>query len=202
MPARLREHQHVSLVQLRTKPGGSMTALLRTDGGARPKNPGHAGFGCYLQTDDGDEHMFSRYIGFATNNYAEYCGIIVGMKWAYETHGVREIEIISDSQMVVNQVLGTWQIKNDNLRPLVADCRKILDRFDVATLSWEKRDSNKVADKLATMACFWGWNQNPWVPEVCKTKRHGEVHDPFDMSTEMIRIAANPRLRFKVQQHS
>lgn len=172
-----------------------MTAILRTDGGARPTNPGHAGFACVLDVD-GEIHSISRYVGMASNNEAEYFGVIVGLKWA-KSLGIEEILVISDSQLVVNQVLRKWQVKNHYLKGLARDVQDLLSRFQNWDIQWEKRTQNKVADDLCTKAINWGRNQNPWTPQSIKLKRPGEIHDPFDASTRLSQSRAADRVRLR-----
>jgi ribonuclease HI len=159
-----------------------VSAILRSDGGARPTNPGHAGFACALEID-GRVQILSRYIGTATNNYAEYCGLIVGLKWAYHEHRVRDIEAISDSKLIVNQVLGRWRVKQDDLKPLAAEALKMLKKFDNFVLRWERRENNTEADAACTAAINWGRNLNPWIPQSIKLKRPGSICDPFGIPT-------------------
>lgn len=154
-------------------------AILRTDGGARPTNPGHAGFAAIVHMD-GMAKVISRYIGIKTNNEAEYTGVLVGISYAHFL-GARELLIISDSQLVVNQVGGKWQVRSDDLRPL---CREVRDKLrklfpDAWEIRWEKRSRNVDADRYCTEAIHFGMNLNPFVPQCIKTRRVGRVIDPF-----------------------
>ncbi len=89
-----------------------------------------------------------RGIGVATNNIAEYKALIAGLELAL-THGVSELEVFSDSELVVSQVKGEWKIRNDRLRTLAAEARRLLGRFDKFSLSHVPRELNADADKLA-----------------------------------------------------
>jgi ribonuclease H / adenosylcobalamin/alpha-ribazole phosphatase len=123
-------------------------ALLNTDGGARG-NPGPAGIGVVLTSTNGDVLMeFGRGIGWATNNVAEYEALIAGLELALE-HGVTEVTVALDSQLVVSQVKGEWKIKNDRLRALAVRARSLMDKFEDATIDYVPREKNVRADQLA-----------------------------------------------------
>ena len=157
-----------------------MKATLHFDGGARPTNPGHAGFACVLRLLLGDpvdavrDEYLSRHIGWKTNNEAEYTGLIAGLKMAIEFQ-VTEIECVSDSKLVVNQVLGNWKIKEPRLRPFVFEARKLAQEFEQFKMRHVPRAQNTLADKLCTEAILYGM-RNPYSP---KRKNIGKILDPF-----------------------
>src|SRR5213079_1526152 len=94
-----------------------MKAKLSTDGGSRG-NPGPAAFGYVLEAEDG--HVLAAHgeaIGRATNNVAEYRGLVAGLARAAEL-GVRELEVVSDSELLVKQMAGEYRVKNEALREL------------------------------------------------------------------------------------
>ncbi len=125
-----------------------MKAILHSDGGARG-NPGPAGIGVVLTRPDGDViDEVARGIGVATNNVAEYRALIAGLELALE-HGVCELEVLLDSQLVVSQVKGEWKIKSDQLRSLAVEARSLLGRFRNFSISYVPRELNADADKLA-----------------------------------------------------
>lgn len=125
-----------------------MQATLHADGGARG-NPGPAGIGVVLMTLGGDVIAeIARGIGSTTNNVAEYSALIAGLELALE-HGVREIDVRMDSELVVSQVKGEWKIRNDRLRQLAVTARSLMSRFDKATIGHVPRERNADADKLA-----------------------------------------------------
>lgn len=127
-----------------------MKATLNTDGGARG-NPGPAGIGVVLRTSDGATLAeLGRGIGSTTNNVAEYEALIAGLELAL-AQGVTDIEILVDSTLVVNQVMGRWKIKNDRLRGLAVRARSLMDKFDRATITYVPRAENKDADRLANV---------------------------------------------------
>jgi ribonuclease H / adenosylcobalamin/alpha-ribazole phosphatase len=127
-----------------------LKATLNTDGGARG-NPGPAGIGVVLRTSDGATLVeLGRGIGSTTNNVAEYEALIAGLELAL-AQGVTDIEILVDSTLVVNQVMGRWKIKNDRLRGLAVRARSVMDKFDRATIAYVPRADNKHADRLANV---------------------------------------------------
>jgi len=127
-----------------------LKAMLNADGGARG-NPGPAGIGVVLRSEDGEVLAeIGRGIGSTTNNVAEYQALISGLELALE-HEVREIEIFLDSTLVVSQVTGKWKIKNDRLRGLAVRARSLIDKFDRASISYVPRADNEHADRLANI---------------------------------------------------
>ena len=91
-----------------------MKAKLFTDGGARG-NPGPAAYGYVLESEDGDVlAAHGEAIGRATNNVAEYSGLVAGLAKAAEV-GVRELEVVSDSELLVKQMRGEYKVKNEAL---------------------------------------------------------------------------------------
>lgn len=168
-----------------------MRGRLQFDGGARPTNPGHSGFAFLIQLEDERVIEFSRYMGWGTNNEAEYAGLIVGLKYA-RLLGVDRIHIISDSKLVVNQVKGSWRVNNFIMKQMSDEARLLLRQYDEWTLAWKRRSNNKECDALCTKAINWGRNQNPLVPQSIKLNRLGEIHDPFDAS---IRLSQSSALR-------
>ncbi|MPZ70779.1 MAG: reverse transcriptase-like protein [Actinobacteria bacterium] len=128
-----------------------MKALLYTDGGARG-NPGPAGIGAVLTTPEGDlTGEVSRSLGHTTNNVAEYEAVIAGLELALE-RGVTEIDIRADSKLVVNQLRGEWKIKNDRLRGLAVNARRLMNLFEKARITHVRRAQNERADALANQA--------------------------------------------------
>jgi ribonuclease HI len=126
-------------------------ARLSTDGGARG-NPGPAAYGYVLETDDGtvlDAH--GEAIGVATNNVAEYRGLIAGLEKALEL-GVRELEVVSDSELVVKQMTGEYRVKNEALRQLSFEAGRLARRLDRIDYTAVRRAHNELADRLVNEA--------------------------------------------------
>lgn len=102
-----------------------MKLTLYTDGGARPRNPGHAGFACVIVNEYGHSKELARYLGIQTNNYAEYMAVIVGVKMASE-EGCDYLEVVTDSKLVKEQIEGNWACRDHRLRVLRSEAQKLL----------------------------------------------------------------------------
>ena len=128
-----------------------MKARLSTDGGARG-NPGPAAYGYVLEADDGTVlDARGETIGTATNNVAEYRGLFAGLEAALE-RGVEEVEVISDSELVVKQMRGEYKVKNETLRELVDEAHALESRFRRVTYTAVRREHNELADRLVNEA--------------------------------------------------
>ena len=124
---------------------------LFTDGGSRG-NPGPAGIGVLLrQESTGLEKEFSRFIGRATNNEAEYRALIEGLKMALE-HGARKLVHLSDSQLIVRQLEGNYKVKAVELQKLFSETRGLIQGFASFRTRHIPREENSRADKLANQA--------------------------------------------------
>ena len=128
-----------------------MKARLSTDGGARG-NPGPAAFGYVLETDDGRVlAAHGEAIGRATNNVAEYRGLLAGMEKAAEL-GVDELDVVSDSELLVKQMRGEYRVKNETLRALWEEAGDTARRFRRVRYSAVRREHNELADRLVNEA--------------------------------------------------
>ena len=125
-------------------------AVLWVDGAARG-NPGQAGAGLVLQEDSGSLYRSGEYLGEATNNVAEYSALLAGLKKAARL-GVRELEVRSDSELVVKQLNGQYKVKNPRLQDLYFSAIKKISSFEKVTFVHVPREENKEADRLANMA--------------------------------------------------
>ena len=125
-----------------------ITAFI--DGAARG-NPGPAGYGAYLTTDSGQVIEVSGFLGRATNNVAEYSGLIEALRVARE-EGASELEVVSDSLLLVNQMLGSFKVKHENLVPLHKQAREMARSFRRFSIRHILRAGNKEADRLANLA--------------------------------------------------
>jgi ribonuclease HI len=119
--------------------------------GASRGNPGPAGYGVYMTTDSGDIIEISGYLGTTTNNVAEYAGLLEALAVAREV-GATEVEIISDSLLLVNQMLGKFRVKHENLVPLYKKARGLVSFFPNFSIRHTLRAGNKEADRLANVA--------------------------------------------------
>jgi len=121
------------------------------DGGARG-NPGPAGFGVRIEQADGTlVEEFSEAIGVATNNVAEYRGLLAALEWA-KARGYRELHVRSDSLLLVQQMLGNYKVKNAGLQPLHAKARLLAHEIGRVTFEHVGRSYNAHADRLANAA--------------------------------------------------
>ena len=128
-----------------------MKARLSTDGGARG-NPGPAAFGYVLETDDGTLlDARGEAIGHATNNVAEYRALIAGLEKALEL-GVDELEVVSDSELVVKQMRGEYKVKNEALRGLSTQAAGLAARLSKVRYTAVRREHNELADRLVNEA--------------------------------------------------
>jgi probable phosphoglycerate mutase len=90
-------------------------------------------------------------IGIATNNVAEYGGLIAGLESALE-RGVDEVEVVSDSELLVKQMRGEYKVKNDTLRELVDDAHALADKLKRVSYTAVRREHNELADRLVNEA--------------------------------------------------
>ena len=128
-----------------------MKARLSTDGGARG-NPGPAAFGYVLETDDGTVlDARGERIGVATNNVAEYRALVAGLAKAVEL-GLDELEIVSDSELVVKQMRGEYKVKNAALAELKAEAEGLARRLPKVVYTAVRREHNELADRLVNEA--------------------------------------------------
>lgn len=124
---------------------------LYTDGACRG-NPGPGGAGAVLTDERGEVvAKATKYLGHCTNNIAEYRALIMGLEEALKRN-YRNLLIFLDSELLVNQVKGIYRVKNEGLKPLMADVRRLLSSLDGYTISHIARGGNAVADGLANEA--------------------------------------------------
>jgi probable phosphoglycerate mutase len=121
------------------------------DGGARG-NPGPAGFGALIQ-DAGGQVLaeLSEFLGIQTNNFAEYSGLLAALDYAL-AHGHRRLRVISDSELMVKQIQGKYQVKSPGLRPLYELAKKKIAQLEGFEIVHALRHKNKDADRLANEA--------------------------------------------------
>jgi ribonuclease HI len=122
-----------------------------TDGGARG-NPGPAGYGVVFVDDDGQVLAeLKGAIGTATNNVAEYHGLLAALQYALD-HGYRTLRLRSDSQLLVRQMRGEYKVKHSGLQPLFLEARRLASALDRVTYEHVPREMNLLADTLANEA--------------------------------------------------
>jgi len=121
------------------------------DGGARG-NPGPAGYGVRIESADGaviDELHGA--LGIATNNVAEYNGLLAALRWAID-HDARDVHIRSDSELLVKQMRGEYKIKHPGLQPLAARARLLMMELGRVVFEHVRREQNTHADRLSNVA--------------------------------------------------
>ena len=128
-----------------------MKARLFTDGGARG-NPGPAAAAYVLEAENGAVlAAHGEAIGVATNNVAEYRALVAGLARAAEL-GVEELEVVSDSELLVKQMRGEYRVKNAALRALSGEAARLARRIDSVTYTAVRREHNELADRLVNEA--------------------------------------------------
>ncbi|GAB3587513.1 bifunctional RNase H/acid phosphatase [Amycolatopsis endophytica] len=129
-----------------------MKVVVEADGGSRG-NPGPAGYGALVRDAGTGEVLAERQegLGVATNNVAEYSGLIAGLRAASGV-GASEVAVRMDSKLVVEQMSGRWKIKHEALRPLAEQARELAAGFASVTYEWIPRAENSHADRLANEA--------------------------------------------------
>jgi ribonuclease HI len=126
-------------------------ARLWTDGGARG-NPGPAAFAYVLEADDGTVlDARGEAIGVATNNVAEYSALVAGLSRAAEA-GVSDLEVLSDSELMVKQMRGEYRVKNRELQSLFLDASGAAREIGRVTYTHVRREHNELADRLVNEA--------------------------------------------------
>ena len=128
-----------------------MKAKLSTDGGARG-NPGPAAYGYVLEALDGTVlDARGEAIGVATNNVAEYRALVAGLQAAL-SRGVTELEVVSDSELLVKQMRGEYKVKNAALRELSLEAARLARELGSITYTAVRREHNELADRLVNEA--------------------------------------------------
>jgi len=137
-------------------PHGERKAALHrvrvySDGAARG-NPGPSGAGAVLVEPSGQVvDRLGKFLGVQTNNYAEYMGLILGLKRAREL-GATEVEVFADSELMIRQLGGRYQVKSPSLRPLYEEALRLLNDFSRVKLVHVPREMNTAADEMSNRA--------------------------------------------------
>ncbi|MFE7135741.1 reverse transcriptase-like protein, partial [Streptomyces sp. NPDC057638] len=140
------------------------TFVVEADGGSRG-NPGPAGYGAVVLDAATGETLAetAEYIGVATNNVAEYKGLVAGLAAARALDPDATVRVRMDSKLVVEQMSGRWKIKHPDMKPLAAEAARIFPAASV-TYQWIPREKNKHADRLANEAMDAGRQGRAWEP--------------------------------------
>lgn len=124
---------------------------LYTDGACRG-NPGHGAAGAVLTDAEGKVlHEWRRYLGFCTNNIAEYEALILGVRNSLGL-GISRLDILLDSELLVKQVKGEYRVKNERLRELMSELQRLLSQLSDYDIMHIPREENRQADKMANVA--------------------------------------------------
>jgi broad specificity phosphatase PhoE/ribonuclease HI len=184
--------------------GGPARVVIEADGGSRG-NPGPAGYGALVRDAATGALLAERAatLGVATNNVAEYSGLIAGLEAAREL-GARQVDVRMDSKLVVEQMSGRWKIKHPDMKPLASRAAGIVRDFEGVSFTWIPREHNKAADALANSAMdgtpvhrdLWGAPEPESEPEVVDA---GGPTDPWSgsattnaLTTVLVRHGASP----------
>ncbi|WP_243653560.1 bifunctional RNase H/acid phosphatase [Pseudonocardia endophytica] len=153
--------------------------IVEADGGSRG-NPGPAGYGAVVLDASGETVLAEVFdgIGTATNNVAEYRGLIAGLEAAGELDAT-EVDVRMDSKLVVEQMSGRWKVKHPSLQPLAEQARELVAEFDDVGFAWIPRAENSRADALANKAMDGGSSPSAVGGAV-------ETADPSGASTEAL----------------
>ncbi|MGE0864933.1 MAG: ribonuclease HI family protein [Vicinamibacterales bacterium] len=120
------------------------------DGGSRG-NPGPAGWGAYIVNDDGTVLAeLSGALGTATNNVAEYNGLIAALQWAADNN-VTALAVKGDSLLLVEQMRGNYKVKNEGLKPLYLRAKMLVMQIGNVSFAHVPRENNKQADRLSNI---------------------------------------------------
>ncbi|NEC86729.1 bifunctional RNase H/acid phosphatase [Streptomyces sp. SID12501] len=137
--------------------------IVEADGGSRG-NPGPAGYGSVVIDAATGETLAetAEYIGVATNNVAEYRGLVAGLRAARELDPTAAVHVRMDSKLVVEQMSGRWKIKHPDMKPLAAEAAQVFPLAGQVTYEWIPRERNKHADRLANEAMDAGKRGEQW----------------------------------------
>ncbi|MFG2885868.1 bifunctional RNase H/acid phosphatase [Streptomyces sp. NPDC048297] len=138
--------------------------IVEADGGSRG-NPGPAGYGAAVSDAATGETLVeaAEFIGIATNNVAEYRGLLAGLRAAHALDPGARIHVRMDSKLVIEQMSGRWKIKHPAMKPLAAEASRVFPP-DQVTYEWIPRERNKHADRLANEAMDAGTKGEQWSP--------------------------------------
>ena len=124
-----------------------MSYVLFFDGCSKG-NPGFAGAGAVIYKDDKEIWSKSEYLEKQTNNYAEYYGLIMGLKWAVDK-GIKQLSVNGDSMLVIKQMMGVYNVKSPNLIELYKEAVDLKSQFETIEFQHIYRNENERADELA-----------------------------------------------------
>jgi broad specificity phosphatase PhoE/ribonuclease HI len=163
-------------------PRDRRVVAIEADGGSRG-NPGPAGYGAVVLSPTGEVLAeAAEAIGRATNNVAEYRGLIAGLDAALAL-GATHVDVRMDSKLVVEQMSGRWQIKHPDMKPLALQAKSLVRQFEKVTFAWIPRERNKHADRLANEAMDDAQAGRTWSRRVLEAG----ADSPVEVATTPIR---------------
>ncbi|WP_158750772.1 ribonuclease HI family protein [Acidobacterium sp. S8] len=137
---------------------GWITAFC--DGGSRG-NPGPAGYGVYIQDENGKKVAeLSEFLGKKTNNFAEYSGLLAALDYAI-SHGHTHLKVVADSELMVKQMKGQYRVNSPELRPLYDEAKSRASKLEAFQIQHVLRCKNQRADQLANQAMDKGTGKSP-----------------------------------------
>jgi ribonuclease H / adenosylcobalamin/alpha-ribazole phosphatase len=157
---------------------GPRRVVVEADGGSRG-NPGPAGYGAVVRDVTSGRVLAERAasIGTATNNVAEYGGLIAGLTAAREL-GAHEVDVRMDSKLVVEQMSGRWKVKHPSMQPLAREAAALVRGFAEVTFTWIPREKNTDADRLANLAMDAAAGGKTWQPDPADAWLAGHEEEP------------------------
>src|SRR5947208_1298170 len=157
MPSHPRPHRRLRSV--------TRKLVVEADGGSRG-NPGPAGYGAVVRDAETGEVLRSeaRSLGTATNNVAEYEGLLAGLRAARDIDAHADVEVRMDSKLVVEQMSGNWKVKHEGLRPLASEAAALVRSLGTVRFGWIPREQNRDADRLANEAMDDAAAGREWTP--------------------------------------
>ena len=169
----------------------SRRLIVEADGGSRG-NPGPAGYGAVVRDADTGEVLAERAAGLgrATNNVAEYQGLLAGLRAAVELEPAA-VEVRMDSKLVVEQMSGRWRVKHPDLQPLHAEGRALARALPAVKFGWIPRERNSYADRLANEAMDAAARGAVWAPrEAAEVTPPADLSDPADVAVPAYRVTS------------
>jgi probable phosphoglycerate mutase len=150
--------------------------IAHIDGGARG-NPGPAGFGAYIQDDQGKVIAeISEFLGHQTNNYAEYSALLAALEYAID-HSHPVLHVVSDSELLVKQIRGEYKVKNPDLKTLYDRANELIEKLEHFEIRHVLRERNQNADRLANAAMDRGMGKTPPSAQPAKQELTGVVRN-------------------------
>ena len=169
--------------------------------GASRGNPGSSAAGAVVVNTDGIETTLDKYLGKATNNQAEYEGLLLGLKKAREL-GIKDLVVCGDSKLIINQVRGDYKVKDPFLKSLHQQVSEELKHFDHVEIKWTQRENNQEANRVANN-CLDREVVNSSVNSPESKEKGKQQHDSVSTKQENSQVNSEPEnfeLKFNSSQ--